>query len=187
MTTPELKELTPQSILSKTFTATQLKRGYSEVEVDNFLDDVAVEMRRLIAENNDLRQLASDTKVSPSYTMPAPKPVAESSALLAMAQKVHDQHVADGQNIREKLRSEGQALLNENRAAVEQSHRQDKQLISDTRERVAGMVAVAKQQRDLLHAEITSLQVTKADVTEGLKRYLQEQIKALDTTKLEYV
>ena len=162
--TPELKEITPTSILSKTFTATQLKRGYSEVEVDNFLDDVAQEMRRLIAENNDLRQLTS-----PSVVINAPKPVNESSALLAMAQKVHDQHVSDGQKIREKLRNEGQAFLNENR------------------ERVTGMVAIAEQKRDLLHVEIANLQVTKADVTEGLKLYLHEQIKALDTTKLKYV
>jgi DivIVA domain-containing protein len=37
--------------------ATKLRRGYEETEVDNFLDEVIVELRRLTSENESLREL----------------------------------------------------------------------------------------------------------------------------------
>ena len=39
--------LTPEDVLDKNFTATQFRRGYDEQEVDDFLDEVVVELRRL--------------------------------------------------------------------------------------------------------------------------------------------
>lgn len=48
--------LTPEDVLNKSFTATQFRRGYDEQEVDDFLDEVVVELRRLLAENSDLRR-----------------------------------------------------------------------------------------------------------------------------------
>jgi DivIVA domain-containing protein len=45
----------PEDVLSKHFTATQFRRGYDEREVDEFLDEIVVELRRLNSNNNDLR------------------------------------------------------------------------------------------------------------------------------------
>lgn len=44
--------LTPEMVIKKSFSATHLRRGYDETEVDDFLDEVVVELRRLIAEKN---------------------------------------------------------------------------------------------------------------------------------------
>jgi DivIVA domain-containing protein len=44
----------PEDVLNKNFTATQFRRGYDEHEVDDFLDQIVVEMRRLTSENEDL-------------------------------------------------------------------------------------------------------------------------------------
>jgi DivIVA domain-containing protein len=44
----------PEDVLNKNFTATQFRRGYDEHEVDDFLDEIVVEMRRLSADNDDL-------------------------------------------------------------------------------------------------------------------------------------
>lgn len=44
----------PEDVLNKNFTATQFRRGYDEHEVDDFLDEIVVELRRLSAENDDL-------------------------------------------------------------------------------------------------------------------------------------
>ena len=44
----------PEDVLNKNFTATQFRRGYDEHEVDDFLDEIVVEMRRLTSENEDL-------------------------------------------------------------------------------------------------------------------------------------
>ncbi|HEU5241317.1 MAG TPA: DivIVA domain-containing protein, partial [Ornithinibacter sp.] len=47
--------LTPEDVLNKTFTQTQFRRGYDEREVDDFLDDIVAEMRRMTKESDDLR------------------------------------------------------------------------------------------------------------------------------------
>src|SRR6476659_5897876 len=55
--------LSPEDVLNKNFTATQFRRGYDEREVDDFLDEVVSELRRLTTENDDLRaQLAECQK-----------------------------------------------------------------------------------------------------------------------------
>ncbi len=48
--------LTPEDVLNKNFTATQFRRGYDEQEVDDFLDEVVGELRRLLGENAELRR-----------------------------------------------------------------------------------------------------------------------------------
>src|SRR5450759_4776785 len=45
----------PEDVLNKNFTATQFRRGYDEQEVDDFLDEIVVELRRLSSDNDDLR------------------------------------------------------------------------------------------------------------------------------------
>jgi DivIVA domain-containing protein len=45
---------TPEDVLNKHFTATQFRRGYDEQEVDDFLDEIVVELRRLTSDNDDL-------------------------------------------------------------------------------------------------------------------------------------
>jgi DivIVA domain-containing protein len=45
----------PEDVLSKHLTSTQFRRGYDEREVDEFLDESVVELRRLNSDNNDLR------------------------------------------------------------------------------------------------------------------------------------
>ncbi len=47
--------LTAEDVLKKTFTQTQFRRGYDEREVDDFLDEVVVEMRRASKELDDCR------------------------------------------------------------------------------------------------------------------------------------
>ena len=46
--------LSPEDVLNKTFTQTQFRRGYDEREVDDFLDEVVAEMRRLTKDGEDL-------------------------------------------------------------------------------------------------------------------------------------
>ncbi len=52
--------LTPDDLLNKEFPETKFRPGYDKDEVDDFLDEVVVEWRRLIQENEDLQaQVAS--------------------------------------------------------------------------------------------------------------------------------
>ena len=57
--------LSPEDVIKKSFNATHLRRGYDETQVDDFLDEVVVELRRLVAENDGLRTCLLYTSPSP--------------------------------------------------------------------------------------------------------------------------
>lgn len=99
--------LTPQDVHSKQFTTVKMRTGYEMDEVDAFLDEIEMELSRLIAENDDLRaQLAqctstladtekklADAKSAPPPSAPPvgtraeapPAPVAAAAAMAAPA------------------------------------------------------------------------------------------------------
>ncbi|GAA1819926.1 DivIVA domain-containing protein [Nesterenkonia flava] len=182
--------LTPEDLLNKEFPETKFRPGYDKDEVDDFLDEVVVEWRRLIQENEELKaevsklqdqldndprhvepddlkdaglsgyagtaaevtgtldriededteqdaeqgseesELKADPNVTayPEYALgtrpaqerpapaqePAPAssgsegPAAEAAGVLAMAQKLHDQYVAEGEQTRARYIEEGE-------------------------------------------------------------------------------
>ena len=61
---------TPEDVLNKHFTATQFRRGYDEQEVDDFLDEIVVELRRLTADNDDLGVQLKACQESKSVAVP---------------------------------------------------------------------------------------------------------------------
>lgn len=58
--------LTPEDVVNKRFQPTKFREGYDQDEVDDFLDEVVVELRRLNQENDDLRQrlIASESRIA---------------------------------------------------------------------------------------------------------------------------
>jgi DivIVA domain-containing protein len=90
--------LTPEDVVNKRFQPTKFREGYDQDEVDDFLDEVVVELRRLGQENEELRQRLSagearieklqETAAAAPVSAPvasapvasAPAPVAEASA-----------------------------------------------------------------------------------------------------------
>ncbi|MET0590927.1 MAG: DivIVA domain-containing protein, partial [Naasia sp.] len=82
--------LTPEDVVNKRFQPTKFREGYDQDEVDDFLDEVVVELRRLGQENEDLRQrlIASESRIaelqrsgasSAPAAAPAPVAAAESA------------------------------------------------------------------------------------------------------------
>ncbi|MEG9247745.1 DivIVA domain-containing protein [Arthrobacter sp. Soc17.1.1.1] len=51
--------LTPEDVVNKRFQPTKFREGYDQDEVDDFLDEIVVELRRLHSENEDLRRRLS--------------------------------------------------------------------------------------------------------------------------------
>ena len=47
--------LTPDDLLNMEFPETKFRPGYDKDEVDDFLDEVVVQWRRLVQENEDLQ------------------------------------------------------------------------------------------------------------------------------------
>jgi DivIVA domain-containing protein len=58
--------LTPEDVVNKRFQPTKFREGYDQDEVDDFLDEIVVELRRLNQDNEDLRQrlLASESRIN---------------------------------------------------------------------------------------------------------------------------
>ncbi|GAB3249707.1 DivIVA domain-containing protein [Arthrobacter pigmenti] len=73
--------LTPEDVVNKRFQPTKFREGYDQDEVDDFLDEIVVELRRLNQENEDLRKQLADTEAQPqTQSVPAPVPAAETAA-----------------------------------------------------------------------------------------------------------
>ncbi|WP_404321869.1 DivIVA domain-containing protein [Arthrobacter luteolus] len=83
--------LTPEDVVNKRFQPTKFREGYDQDEVDDFLDEIVVELRRLNAENEDLRrQLAEAVAGAPAGNQ-VPAPVSAASKTEQVSQPVKEE------------------------------------------------------------------------------------------------
>ncbi|KRE78130.1 DivIVA domain-containing protein [Arthrobacter sp. Soil762] len=216
--------LTPEDVVNKRFQPTKFREGYDQDEVDDFLDEIVVELRRLNQENDELRkklaESGSGVPASSAASAPVvekvPAPVkadkvetpakaeveakapdaakkkeaepaasvaavpaaaptaangstvsAESAAgLLAMAQQMHDRHVADGQSQKDKIIAEAQ---------IEASS-----LVNDAQEKSRKILGALEQQRSVLERKVEQLRGFERDYRSRLKAYIEGQLRDLD-------
>jgi len=208
--------LTPEDVVNKRFQPTKFREGYDQDEVDDFLDEIVVELRRLNQENDELRKkLAEGGNPVPASAVPAPvvekvpapvkadkdaqakaeaeakaseadkkkapapaapalaaapaagSPSAESAAgLLAMAQQMHDKHVADGEQQKEKIIAEAQ---------IEASS-----LVNDAQDKSRKILGALEQQRSVLERKVEQLRGFERDYRSRLKAYIEGQLRDLD-------
>ena len=213
--------LTPEDVVNKRFQPTKFREGYDQDEVDDFLDEIVVELRRLNQENDELRKKLAEAgsgtaassaagapvvekvpaavkaekedrakaeaeakaaeaaakkneaeKAPAPAAAPAPAPVAatasaESAAgLLAMAQQMHDKHVADGEQQRDKIIAEAQ---------IEASS-----LLNDAQEKSRKILGALEQQRSVLERKVEQLRGFERDYRSRLKAYIEGQLRDLD-------
>lgn len=72
--------LTPEDVVNKRFQPTKFREGYDQDEVDDFLDEIVVELRRLTQENDELRKKVTALESGSPATAAVPaaaKPVAK--------------------------------------------------------------------------------------------------------------
>jgi DivIVA domain-containing protein len=175
--------LTPEDVQNKRFTVVRFKPGYDEEEVDNFLDEIETELRRLLGENGTLKQTAAAVAAAPppapvapvaaaapAPVPPPPAPVEEpnETALrtLLLAQRTADEAIAQAQ-------SEAQGILTvaRDRAAS---------MESEAHAAHVSRVAVLEQERSALESEITTLRGFEKEFRTRLKAYLESQLGDLD-------
>lgn len=211
--------LTPEDVVNKRFQPTKFREGYDQDEVDDFLDEIVVELRRLNQENDELRkklaeagssvpassaaapvvekvpapvkadkdearekaeaeakaaeakkkdiQPAAPAAAAPAASAGVATPSAESAAgLLAMAQQMHDRHVADGQAQKDKIIAEAQ---------IEASS-----LVNDAQEKSRKILGALEQQRSVLERKVEQLRGFERDYRSRLKTYIEGQLRDLD-------
>lgn len=188
--------LTPEDVVNKRFQPTKFREGYDQDEVDDFLDEVVVELRRLGQENEDLRQrlIASESRIAelqrssaPSTgeqaQAPAPKlsyPTAQvdvgavdpsnTNNLLQLARRLHEEHVREGVEKRDALIAEGHATAA--RVVADAEAKQRQQLNS------------LDQERALLEHRIDELRTFEREYRQKLKSYIEGQLRELDASNI---
>jgi DivIVA domain-containing protein len=73
--------LTPEDVVNKRFQPTKFREGYDQDEVDDFLDEVVVELRRLHQENEELRQRLSSGDSAPAAPAAVETPAPAAAAV----------------------------------------------------------------------------------------------------------
>jgi DivIVA domain-containing protein len=188
--------LTPEDVVNKQFQQTKFREGYDQDEVDDFLDEVVVELRRLIQENQDLQERLSSTESGSSSSAPAseesatPEPVAaapvpepvpaapvaaapvqdeseSSNSLLVLARRLHDEHVREGAEKRDQLIAEGNATAARVVAEAEAKQREE--------------LAKLDERRSVLEKEIDELRVFEREYRQQLRSYIESHLRDLDT------
>ena len=69
--------LTPEDVVNKRFQPTKFREGYDQDEVDDFLDEIVVELRRLNQENDELRKKLAESGSAVPASSAAAAPVVE--------------------------------------------------------------------------------------------------------------
>lgn len=184
--------LTPDDVVTKQFQHVRFKEGFDPDEVDDFLDEIVVEWRKTIAENEELKaKLAAYESGDAAPAAPAaeaPKaeepvvsevpaaapaaesdvaPAAQSAGIIELAQRLHDEHVAEGKAQRDQLISEAQAQAASIVAEAEKQGRDER--------------ARLEQERTTLEGRITELRNFERDYRSQLRTYIEGQLRDLDT------
>ena len=174
--------LTPEEVVNKRFTIVKFREGYDQDEVDDFLDAVVVELRRLGTENDELRQQlqaakaqadaapavsASDFPVAPvvAAAVPSAAEASNSHSLLELARKLHEEHVREGLTKRDQLIRDGQ----ENSA----------RLVRDAEAQARAVLGQLELDRKAIENTIDELREFEHDYRGRLREYIESQLTTL--------
>lgn len=178
--------LTPDDVVTKQFQHVRFKDGFDPDEVDDFLDEIVVEWRKALEENVELKAKlaayesgAAPEAAAPAAEAPAAAPVAEAPAepaptgsatatagIIELAQRLHDEHVAEGEAKRNQLISEAETEVARIRTEAEAKQREE--------------TARLERERNTLEARITELRNFERDYRSQLRGYIEGQLRELD-------
>jgi DivIVA domain-containing protein len=174
--------LTPEEVVNKRFTIVKFREGYDQDEVDDFLDEVVVELRKLGGENKELRQQleaakaqeqaapaasAADFPVAPvvAAAVPSAADASNSHSLLELARKLHEEHVREGLTKRDQLIRDGQ----ENAA----------RLVRDAEAQARAVLGQLELDRKAIENTLDELREFEHDYRGRLREYMESQLTTL--------
>lgn len=178
--------LTPDDVVTKQFQHVRFKDGFDPDEVDDFLDEIVIEWRKALEENAELKaklaayesgaapEAATAAPVAeapaPAVEAPAePAPTGSATAtagIIELAQRLHDEHVAEGEAKRNQLITEAEAEVARIRTEAEAKQREE--------------TARLERERNTLEARITELRNFERDYRSQLRGYIEGQLRDLD-------
>jgi DivIVA domain-containing protein len=171
--------LTPDDVVTKQFQHVRFKEGFDPDEVDDFLDEIVVEWRKTIAENDELKakvaSLESGAGKAPAVAAApaAPlgmdgQPAAASAGIIELAQRLHDEHIAEGKAKRDQLIADAQT--------------QASQIVSEAEARGREEMARLDRERSTLEGRITELRQFERDYRAQLRTFIEGHLRDLETS-----
>ncbi len=198
--------LTPEDVVNKRFQPTKFREGYDQDEVDDFLDEVVVELRRLNQENEELRQrlVGSESRISElqrsggqaSAPASAPVPVVEAAPtpepVAAVAAPAPTYAAPSGdldpnntnnllqlaRRLHEEHVKEG---VEKRDALVAEGHSTAARIVSEAETKQKAQIAQLDQERAVLEHRIDELRTFEREYRQKLKGYIEGQLRELDS------
>ncbi len=170
--------LTPDDVVHKEFQHVRFKDGFDPEEVDDYLDEIVVEWRKTIEENTELKaklaafESGENAPAPAAAPAPAPAPAAEASStgtsagIIELAQRLHDEHVAEGEAKRKQLIEEAETEVARIRTEAEAKQREES--------------ARLERERNTLEGRITELREFERDYRGKLRAMIEGQLRELD-------
>lgn len=197
--------LTPEDVVNKRFQPTKFREGYDQDEVDDFLDEVVVELRRLNQENEELRQrlVASDARINElqrtaqqgGFVQQQPEPVAAPvvapapAAAPAFAGGGVDANAMDPGNTNNLLQLARRLHEEHVREGVEkrdaliaEGHATAARVVEEAEARQRSQLNSLDQERAELERRIEELRTFERDYRAKLKSYIEGQLRDLEST-----
>jgi len=193
--------LTPEDVVNKRFQPTKFREGYDQDEVDDFLDEIVVELRRLNQENDDLRQrlLASESRIAELQRSGAGlvaeinTPTAE-SALVAPAAQVSafpeataDPSTLDTKDtnnllqLARKLHEEHvREGLSKRDALIAEGHATAARVVREAEAQQRADMSRLEQEKALIEHRIQELRSFEREYRLKLKAYIENQLADLE-------
>ena len=170
--------ITPEDLITKSFKIVTEESGYDRNEVDDFLDEL-VELRALYSERDALErqveQLSANAPDSPAAAVaPAQSSAAsaapqDAAALLAMAQKVHDDYVAQGEKAKAEL--------------LEEAERKADAMVSEAQQQREEVLSRLTDEKEELEIAVEALRGFESRYRSKLLQHLDAQVQELKNLK----
>ena len=172
--------ITPEDLITKSFKIVTEESGYDRNEVDDFLDELVVELRALYSERDALErqveQLSANAPDSPaaavapaqSSAAPAAAPQ-DAAALLAMAQKVHDDYVAQGEKAKAEL--------------IEEAEKKADAIVSEAQQQREEILSRLTDEKEELEIAVEALRGFESRYRSKLLQHLDAQVQELKNLK----
>jgi DivIVA domain-containing protein len=197
--------LTPEDVVNKRFAQTKFREGYDQDEVDDFLDEVVVELRRLTQENEELRaQLSGGSAPSAPVDAPVvaepvdepvvadevvPEPVAAAPVSAVPAPVAADDDAVSTTNLLQLARRLHDEHVKEGAdkrdALIAEGHATAARILAEAETKQRNDLARLNQEKAGIEHRIDELRSFEKDYRVKLKSYIEGQLRELDSSGTE--
>ncbi len=195
--------LTPEDVVNKRFQSTKFREGYDQDEVDDFLDEIVVELRRLTQENDELRQrlVAADARLAEmqrgggfsAAPMESPAPAVVAAPVAPMPVPVVEapapsagEPTADTNNLLQLARRLHEEHVREGIAKKEQliaeGQAEAARIVAEATSAQQGQLQSLEHERVTLQQRVDELRTFEREYRQQLRTYIQSQLSELEGT-----